>query len=251
MSAAEALREAEEQLEKAKYAAEVARNWFSRDPSLKNEEELEERERHIRRAERFRDARKVAAEWERQAKEQEQRKQAKAKRAEFLGERGTLMTQVRERLDAVKALYEQLNEVVSTIDALVRQDAELCARHNDLCDVAGDKTRATPMQTEGLRLLVNAELGATWDDRPALRGDVELLDAFKAAQALEEPGSSADFYVRLERLVAETDHAFGAAPLARWLATLREPAWNDHSRAAERARHAIKLSKLRGNGQSE
>lgn len=246
MSAAEKLREAEQQLETARRAVEMARQQFLGSPSVTAEEKVEDAERHVRRAERFRDARALAAEHEREAQQCAEREQAKARRDELLVERGQLHAQVRERLRDVTSIYAQLNDVVSSIDALVQQDAVLAKTCNDLAAAAGESARIKPFSTEELRLAVNAELGATWDDRP--RGDADLRHALRTAGTLESPGTPAEVYARIEMVLAEADHAFGAAPLARWLATLREPKWDDRSPAADRARHALKLrEQLKGD----
>lgn len=240
MSAAERLRQAEEQCATARQAVEMARQRFLAEPSMKNEEQVEESERHVRRAERFRDARALAAEKESEARRVEERAQAKAERADLLTQRVEVRRGVRERMAEIAAIYAHLNDVVSALEGVIGEDVALCREFNGLGSVAGDDARATPFTLEGVRLAMSAELGESWDDKPP-GSDVDLSDTLKALARLEEPGSPREFYVRLETVVAEVDHAFGNVPLNRWLATLRPPTWQDHSSAAARAKQAALL----------
>jgi hypothetical protein len=241
VSAADQLRTAEEQLSAAQAALTVARERFLRHPNMKNEEAVEDAERGVRRAERFRDARVVALEQANAAAKLEQQAQAKQQRADLLTQRLEIQRVVLERLTEVSGLYDRLNELVGASDALVQEDAHVCRAFNELGATANDNDRRQPLNIEALRLALNFQLGQTWDDKP-VAGDADLAEAVKAAaRLLGDAGTGADFYRRTEIVLAEAEHAFGAAPLCRWLSTLHEPAWNDHSPAAERARQAMKL----------
>jgi hypothetical protein len=193
----------------------------------------------VRRAERFRDARSLALEQANAAAKLEQQAKAREERAELLKQRAEVRRGVQERLAEVSAIYNHLNEVVTALDGLVHEDTELCRSFNGLAAEANDNTRAQSLNTESLRLALNVELGESWDDAP--RGNADVIDAVKAAGRLQDAGTATDFYRRAETVVAEAEHALGAAPLCRWLSTLRAPEWNDHSPAAERARQAMKL----------
>ncbi|HEX2875159.1 MAG TPA: hypothetical protein VHP33_28100 [Polyangiaceae bacterium] len=238
-AAAEQLRTAEEQLSAAQAALVVARERFLRKPTMQHEEQVEDAERGVRRAERFRDARTLALEQANAAAKLAQQTQAREQRAGLLEQRVEIRRGVQERLRDVAALYTNLNVVVEALDKLVQDDARVCRAFNELGTAANDNERRQPLNVESLRLALNFELGQAWDDKP--HGDADVVDAVKAAGRLGDPGTGADFYRRLENVIAEAEHAFGAAPLCRWLSTLREPDWNDHSPAAERARQAMKL----------
>ena len=239
MSAAEQLRTAADQLAAAQAALVVARERFLRHPNMKNEESVEEAERGVRRAERFRDARALALEQANAAVKLEQQAKAREQRAELVKQRVEVWRGVQERKAEVVAVYDRLNALVAAIDSLAQEDAALCRGFNELGPAANDNERQHPFNVELLRLALNVELGETWDDKP--RGDADVVDAVKAAGRLGDAGNAADFYRRLETVVAEAEHAFGGAPLSRWLSTLRAPVWDDHSPAAERARRAIEL----------
>lgn len=239
MSAAEQLQSAEQQLAAAKAALVIARDRFLKHPNMKNEEAVETEERNVRRAERFRDARILALEQESAAAKVAQQAKAREQRAELLVKCGEVRGRIAQRTAEIVAIYGQLNDVVAAIDALAQEDAELCRAHNALGESAGERDVARPVDIEMVRLTLNVELGEVWDDKP--RGDAELADVLKAASQLEQPGTAAQFYRRLEMVVAEIEHAFRAAPLCRWLSTLSAPTWNDHSPAAERTRQAIAL----------
>lgn len=238
-SAAEQLRSAQEQLANASAAVTIARERFLRHPNMKNEEAVEEAERGVRRAERFVDARRVALEEANEAERIDQQAKAREQRAKLLTERAELARRVRERMVEVTAVYDHLNEVVEAIDALMQEDGDLCQAFNALSVTADEHDKQHPLSVETVRLAVNFELGEAWDDKP--RGDADVIEAVKATALLQGAGTSVSFYRQLETVVAEAEHAFGSAPLCRWLSTLREPPRDDHSPAAERARRAMRL----------
>lgn len=245
-----ALANAEADLRAASDALVAARAAFDADPSASTESALESAEREQRRAARLREARErdhaLALDAERAAA----KVRARERRAELREHRTSeLLTSLGHRLQDFLRLYEQLSGIVQGIDEDLLTDAALCREHNALAEAAGETEQLEPLDAETVRLAIGLELAEHWDDEPTgIRSDLDMTSAIAAIDRFRHAGTPLEFHRRLELAQMETEHAFGSAPLHRWLATVPPIAWGDHTPAAERIARAAKLlEQLRPN----
>ena len=194
-------------------------------------EAVEAAERESRRAAWLADQQAAADQQTREFERQQRQADVEARQAAIVTERTALHATLRRNMGAIGALVENLNNAVTELEKTVLADAELCREHGGL----------EPLDLELVRLAIGLGLSQSWDDAPTADPVFDAVPVLAAAQQLSMPGSPIEFHWRLQSVLAEAEHAFGSAPLSRWLAIGVEPAWGDHSPAADRTRAAARL----------